>query len=79
MSYSNNKAWRLAHPEYRRKERRKYYSKTSFAPNGGMPVTLQEIEMIMAHSIPDQELALKIGRSVAAIQKIRWQNKKVVN
>ncbi len=71
INYKHNKEWRYKHPETRYAGKRRYYSKTAFAPNGKKRLSLEEINLILAHEIPDMELSKILGRSVGAIQKAR--------
>lgn len=73
--YENNKEWRLRHPDKRQEQKKRYYRKTVNARNDKQPWSPNEVRMVMEHSIPDMELAEKIGRSVLAIQKKRWMMK----
>ena len=75
-NYEMNKRWRHNHPDRRAADRKKYYSKSVDVLNSKAPLTLSEIEMILAHEIPDSELSKKIGRSVEAIQVARCKHKK---
>lgn len=58
------------------KQRLKYYRKTAYAENHGKRWTTEEIEMVMLHEMPDDEISKIIGRSVQAIQIARTRNKK---
>ncbi|MCD8107520.1 MAG: hypothetical protein LUE20_06110 [Oscillospiraceae bacterium] len=50
--------------------RKKYYAKTAHLyPRHAW--TEEEIEMVLAHSIPDSELSVKLGRSLKGIQEKR--------
>ena len=51
--------------EYRQ---RNYAQTAADARNSRAEWTEREDKMVLAHSIPDRELAAKIGRSVQAIQ-----------
>lgn len=64
-------------------QKKRYYGSTAYSKNYHQRWTINEIDKIMAHEIPDTELAKQIGRSVASIQSIRsrinkdnslWQN-----
>lgn len=60
--------------ERRNAERKRYYDKTSYAPNHGNRWSEEEINMVLRHEMRDMELSKILGRSVRAIQIIR--NKK---
>lgn len=74
--YEINKRWRQKHPEARCTGKKRYYDKTRDSMNRYERYTEEEKEMIIAHDIPDSELAEKIGRGVAAIQGMRAKLKK---
>lgn len=57
--------------EKRNLERKKYYDKTSFAPNHGNRWSNDEINMVLRHEMSDTELSKMLGRSVRAIQIMR--------
>ena len=52
----------------RNERRQRNYAQTQDAPNARTEWTEREDRMVLAHEIPDRELAAKIGRSVQAIQ-----------
>lgn len=52
--------------------RRDYYAKTAYAPNHKRVYTDAECIIILAHRIPDIEIARNLGRSVAGIQRKRY-------
>lgn len=56
---------------YRNRSRQKYYEKTSFAPKYHHRWTEAEELMVISHRLTDTELAEKLGRSVASIQRKR--------
>jgi len=58
-----------------RKQKNRYYRKTTYAENHKKPWTRKEINMVMEHKITDTELSSLIGRSVGAIQKMRFTQK----
>lgn len=62
--------------EIRNAQRSRYYRKSQGGENSRQPYTLEEIDMILAHEIPDTEIAKKLGRSVQAIQGKRWKLQK---
>ena len=71
-SYEYNKIWRKKHPDTWQQEKKKYYDQfDKNAVNSREPFTVDEINLIMAHSMPDRELSVKIGRTVRAIQAMR--------
>ena len=72
-NYLANKRWRLKHPKKRQESTRRYYRKTAYAPNHKKPWNIREIHSVVIHGIPDSELSARIGRSTAAIQKVRWE------
>lgn len=64
--------------KYRRttnKQRERYYKQTQNAPNSKMRWTEEEIDIVMAHEIPDREISKQLGRSVLAIQVCRSKHK----
>ena len=73
--YKHNKAWRFRHPDRRKKDKYNYYRKTQNAINGGDAWTMDDIKKVLDHEITDSELSKELGRSVGAIQKIRWKYK----
>ena len=70
--YELNKRWRLKHPETRYAGKQRYYDKTKDAVNSRSRYTEEEKEMILDHEIPDSQLAEKLGRSVKAIQEMKY-------
>lgn len=56
--------------------KKEYYAKSAYAENHMDQWTEAEINMVLEHSIPDRDLAEKIGRSVAAIHSKRSLLKK---
>ena len=72
MNYKYNKRWRKRRPGIWSDSKRRYYSKTAFAINHFDRWTNYHIDLVLAHVIPDSELAELLGRSVAAVQKCRW-------
>ena len=71
----SHREWRRNHREERNAERKKMYNKTSYAENHKNKWEPQEIDMVLEHAISDTDLARILGRSVQAIQKIRWKYK----
>ena len=59
------------------RQRLKYYRQTSFAENHHKNWTEKEIEIVMAHEMPDRSISKLIGRSVAAIQHKRCNENKM--
>lgn len=56
----------------RMKSKLDYYKRgTEGDVNRRSRYTIKELEMVMEHSIPDRELAKKLGRSIQAIQALR--------
>lgn len=80
--YEYNKAWRHNNIDKRNAERKNYYTRNNYAPrdNDGKIIfrhwSDKESELVLAHSIPDRELAKKLKRSVQAIQAQRHRLKK---
>ena len=70
--YKNIEKWR----ETCHKQRLKYYRKTACAENHRKHWTKEEIEIVMAHELPDHIISKIIGRSVEAIQVKRCQENK---
>lgn len=60
----------------KRRLKKEYYDKTKNAENNKKPYTQEEIDMIMEHSLTDRELSEKLGRSMRAIQRKRYEEKK---
>lgn len=71
-NYKDVNKWR----EVRNAAKRRYAKRTGSGEYPPKPYTLKEDELILAHSIPDRELASKLERSVSAIQKRRYVLKK---
>lgn len=69
--YEYNKTWRKKHPDEWQQEKKRYYNQFTYAPNSREPFTDEEIEMILAHNMPDRELSKKLGRTIRAIQVTR--------
>ena len=65
--YKNIDRWR----ETARKQKKKYYGRTTDSENKGQRWTTKEIEIVLAHEITDTEISKKINRSVQAIQIAR--------
>ena len=72
MTYKYNKRWRLKNPGKRYSEKLRYYGRSMYARNHMQPWNISHIDLVLAHVIPDRELASLLGRSVAAAQKCRW-------
>lgn len=70
-AYGNTKRWREKHPELRYEGKKRYYQKTINSVNSRCRYTVEEIEMILKHEIPDSELSKELGRSVGSIQGAR--------
>lgn len=75
--YEYNKTWRIKHPHKRNNGNLRYYRKTQGARNSNTRWTKEEIEMILEHSITDNELSELLGRSVRAIQVKRSKSKSI--
>ena len=70
--YEYNKTWRKKHPDEWQQDKKRYYDQfKKNAVNDHEKFTDDEINLIMAHSMPDRVLAAKIGRTVRAIQVMR--------
>ena len=76
IAYKTNKRWRHNNPKKRYEGKSRYYKKTSYSRNHGKEWTVEEMDLVLAHEMPDSELSEKLGRSVASIQKMRWRIKK---
>ena len=61
--------------ETRKKQRKRYYNKTSYLYEGRR-WTPEEDDMVMAHISSDTVLSERLHRSVQAIQRRRWMLKK---
>jgi len=59
----------------KRENRKRYYEKTKNAANRKKGYTTGEVQMIMEHKLTDRELSEKLGRSMKAIQKKRYDEK----
>ena len=69
MKCKDNYADMNKYKAYRNRYKKKYYAKSQAnATNRRSEYTSKEIEMILDHSMTDQELSKIIGRSVKAIQ-----------
>lgn len=74
--YEYNKKYRQTHVKQRNLDRQRYYGKYRMNNfNKRVRWTIEHIEMVLAHTIPDSQLSKLIGRSVGAIQKIRGKMK----
>lgn len=62
--YKDMEKWK----ETSRKQKRKYYAKTSNRKNSKKKWTQYEVELIMEHKQSDSELSETLGRSVRSIQ-----------
>lgn len=71
--YEANKRWRYRNPTLRYAGVKRYYQKTQNAPNSGKRYTDEEIKMIVDHKMTDSQISKTIGRSVGAIQKLRYK------
>lgn len=74
-NYEYNKEWRKRNPDKRGVDRKRYYAQFQGAPNTRKPWTEAENLRVLAHDIPDRELAKELGRSVQAIQVHRGRIK----
>lgn len=64
----------------KRRGRKKYYDATRVnATNYKEPYTDEEVQMIMEHKLTDRELSEKLGRSMKAIQRKRYEEKRKAN
>lgn len=73
------KRWRQRHPKQRSIMRQKNYAQTAGPEknyNWKTPWTIAEIKLIELARHTDRELHKLIGRSVQAIQMMRWKIKK---
>lgn len=78
---SNNKPWkqwRLKHADKRNAWRRGNYARGDFGHRTRRLWSQDEDRRVIAHTIPDRELAQDLGRSVQAIQVRRCKLKKDV-
>lgn len=71
-NYKDLDKWR----DTKNKQKKRYYKKTQNGCNSGKPWLKQELKLIMEHKKTDTELAIELGRSVAAIQRKRCKVKK---
>lgn len=56
----------------KKEQQRRYYRKFTYAPNHHIVWSEDDKKLVLEHSIPDSQLAKKIGRSVGAIQQMRY-------
>ena len=75
-AYEINKRWRHNNPKKRHDGKGRYYRKTSYSRNYHNEWTVEEMDLVLAHEMPDSELSEKLGRSVASIQNMRCKLKK---
>ena len=69
--------WKRRHPEETNEQKKRYYSKSlGNAVNRRRGWTSKEIEEILTSPLSDNELSIKLGRSVQAIQVKRAKCKK---
>jgi len=70
-TYEANKKWRLSHPAKRTAGNKRYHARFQGRPNTRKPWTDAEIARVLAHEVPDRQLAEELQRSVQAIHSIR--------
>lgn len=71
-SYNDKAKYKATH----RKQNQRYYDRLAVnKENAKQRWTIHEIEMALAHEVPDRVLSEQIGRSVKAIQEIRRRYK----
>lgn len=61
----------------KRRQQSRYYSKTAYAPRHHNTWETYELNLVIAHKMPDSQLSVLIGRSVGAIQTKRFTMKKM--
>lgn len=66
-----NRKWRANNRDKMTANKKRVYQQTQGGRNTGKPWTDEEIKRVLAHEIPDRQLADELGRSVQAIQVIR--------
>ena len=67
--YERNKRWRQLHPKARHNGKGRNYDRGAGPQHRArQPWTQEEEAMILARTVSDRELAVKIGRTVRAIQ-----------
>ena len=77
--YTYNKAWRKRNPAIWRTGKQRYYKQfEAGAHNSHQRYTIREDDMIINKKYPDRVIAVKIGRSVKAIQIRRVKLKREV-
>lgn len=82
VGYLANKRYRAKHPERRNTNRKKNYGATGGPeknPNHREEWTLLEINTLETWLDTDRTLHLLIGRSVQAIQKMRYKLRRIGN
>lgn len=70
--YKDLEKWRKT----AREGRRKNYARGNFSEGKPHEWTVEEINLVLAHEMPDRELAAKLKTSVQAIQICRCRSKK---
>lgn len=75
QGYAWNKAWRERHPDRRHRWKTDYRARTGSGtgPRLREPWTSDEDAAVIAHAVPDRDLAEQLGRSVQAIAMRRWR------
>ena len=77
MSYQSNKSWRKKHPSAWQTTKQRYYKQfEANAYNKHQRWTVEEINLILKKIISDRCLARWFGRSVKAIQCLRFRMRK---
>ncbi len=66
---------RVSHEVHQQQKARYHERARKFAINGWGSWSKGDIERVMKHEIPDSVLAKELGRSIQAVQMVRWRYK----
>jgi len=67
------KKWKKRNPKKHQKHKWTYYEKSQKARNRGLGWTLFEADYLFVTNLTDEQISEIIGRSVSAIQDMRWK------
>lgn len=79
MCYKSNKKWRKKHPKKWQQGKKRYYDRFAGSANNAnhqQRWTTEEI-LLLNSNLLDRQLHKLIGRSINAIQVMRWKMNKV--
>jgi len=73
--YERNKRWRKKNPEKWLATKNRYYRKFQDVPNKNQRWTVEDIDFVVdnADRLPDRVISRLIGRSLGAIQTMRYR------